>query len=376
MIVGWRYELAIVLPEDDRTAVNILALALTIALIMCVLSAVVLFFAGDYVCQMFGGCCISNYVWLLPFGLAGAGFFQIVNYWAVRCENFKLIVRAKFNQASGLVLTQVLMGVVHSSPVGLLLGEIVGRSSGAGILWASFWKTHRREFLAVSLTGMWSAAKRYWRFPVLSAGATLQNEAGLAIPTLLIGSLYGMETLGWFALAQRFIGWPSMLLSQAVGQVYLGESSRLVRCDPSAAQKLFLTTLKRVFLVAVGPMVVLAVVAPTLFGVVFGPSWGQAGQFARFLSLTYLVRSVVVPVAATLNIVERQDLQLYWDVSRLILVLAGILFAHASGWAADSAVIVFALVNAVAYVAGGFLSFKALRQLSNNTCQVPTAVSQ
>jgi hypothetical protein len=74
-----------------------------------------------------------------------------------------------------------------------------------------------------------------------------------------------------------------------------------------------------------------------------------------------------VPVAATLNIVERQDLQLCWDVSRLILVLAGIWYAHSSGWRADSAVIVFALINGLAYIASGLLSFRALTQCTGQT---------
>jgi O-antigen/teichoic acid export membrane protein len=248
------------------------------------------------------------------------------------------------------------MGVMSFGPIGLLFGEIIGRTSGAGVLWARFWRKQSRQFLAVSLTGMWTTGKRYWRFPVISAGAALLNEAGTAVPALLLGSFYGMETLGWFAFAQKFIGWPSMLLSQAVGQV----------CDPSAAQTLFSSTLKRVFFVAVGPMVALAVVAPTLFVFVFGPSWGEAGQFARFLSLAYLARSAVVPVAMTLNIVERQDLQLYWDVSRLILVLIGMSAAYAGGWTADSAVIVYAAVNTAAYIAIGFLSAKALRHRTSH----------
>jgi O-antigen/teichoic acid export membrane protein len=367
VIVGWRYELAIVLPEDDRTAINVLALSLVIAFSMCVLSGVVVYVAGADLGSLLGNRCMSQYLWLLPLGIAGAGFFQIINYWAVRRKDFKIIVRAKFNQAFGLVLTQILMGIACLGPIGLLLGEIIGRTSGARILSTLFWKKNRRDFSAVSLTGMWSAAKRYRRFPILSAGATLLNQGGMFIPALLLGSLYGMETLGWFTFAQKLIGWPSMLLSQAVGQIYLGEASRLIRSDPAAAQKLFLNTLTRVFVLAVGPMIVLAVVAPTLFVFAFGPSWAEAGKFARFLSVAYLARSAVVPIAATLNIVERQDLQLCWDVSRLVLVLAGITYAHACGWSADSAVIVYALLNALAYVGNGFLCSHALSAYAQAT---------
>lgn len=73
------------------------------------------------------------------------------------------------------------------------------------------------------------------------------------------------------------------------------------------------------------PAAALMMFGAEIFSVVFGEEWTQAGQFAELLSVGFLARFVVSPVSQLLTIIERQDLQLVWDVLRLLLLLGALL---------------------------------------------------
>ena len=71
---------------------------------------------------------------------------------------------------------------------------------------------------------------------------------------------------------------------------------------------------------------------PQLFALVFGSVWTEAGRFAQFLALMTLGQLVVGPIAQTLTIFERQDLQLACDALRFAVLLLIFFAAHQLTW--------------------------------------------
>ncbi|MGH6919385.1 MAG: hypothetical protein ACREJ0_16970, partial [Geminicoccaceae bacterium] len=69
-----------------------------------------------------------------------------------------------------------------------------------------------------------------------------------------------------------------------------------------------------------------------LFALVFGSVWKEAGRFAQLLAFMSLGQLVVGPVAQTLAVLERQDIQLAWDALRFGAVLLVFLAAHQLAW--------------------------------------------
>jgi O-antigen/teichoic acid export membrane protein len=62
--------------------------------------------------------------------------------------------------------------------------------------------------------------KRYRRFPIFTAPSDLLNAFGSNLPLLFIGSIYGVATAGAYALAQRTLGMPLMLIGSAFSDAY------------------------------------------------------------------------------------------------------------------------------------------------------------
>lgn len=360
VVASLRYHLAIPLPESDEDATSLLALSACALVLTVCASALALAWLGPHLLELLDSRPFEPYLWLIPLGLLGAGAYQILSYWAIRVNAHGPLGATKFAQGVGLATTQVGLGFLVSGPLGLMVGDIVGRAAGSGNLLRLIrkhigGKRPTRERLARN-------AARYRRFPLFSSGSALLNSAGLQLPSLVLLSLYGPQVAGWFALSQRVIAVPMTLLGTSVSQVYTGRAAELARTAPEELRMLFDRTAARMFLLALVPTAVLALIAPWLFGVVFGSDWTQAGRYTQILAPMFLVQFAVVPLSQTLNILERQEVQLAWDAGRLVMVLSAFGLAMILGWPALYALIAFAVAMSLAYALLFGLNALALRR--------------
>ncbi len=359
-LASLRYELAIPLPEKDTTAANLLALSLLIVLVISLLVGGVVWLFGAQIVAWTNATYIGPYLWLLALGVLGAGTYQALNYWAVRREYFTRIAQTKLNQAIGMVATQIGIGALVSGPLGLLAGDVVGRASGSATLATQALRKDRQALRSISPSQMRQAGQRYRRFPLLSSGSGLLNSAGVQLPPLLFAAFYGPQVAGWLALGNRVMTAPITLIGQSVAQVYYSEASRLAQENPSALHRLFWRTATRLFAAGVIPVILLCFGGSWLFSLIFGSPWRMAGLFMQILALQYLAQFVVVPLAKTLTILERQDIQLYWDAARLVLVVGSLVASWALGAPDWVAVVAYGAALLATYCALLLLSSKSL----------------
>jgi O-antigen/teichoic acid export membrane protein len=213
---------------------------------------------------------------------------------------------------------------------------------------------------------MISAARRYRRFPLLSGGSGLLNAGGLLLPALLLAAFYGPAVAGLFALAMKVIGMPTVLLGEAIGQVFMSEGSRTLRENPEDLGKLFRKTATVLLLAGPAPICLFSFIAPQAFALVFGESWLAAGEYGQLLSLPFAAAFVAYPLTPMLDILERQDWELAWVCGRLALVVGGLFAAHTLGLSARGAVMIYAVTSFIAYVANFILASVAVRSHNRN----------
>ncbi len=360
--IAWQYDQAIPLAKEEDMAKSLLALSLLIAVLMIGLIGTV---SGPFAHSLFGflkSTGLLPYLWLTPVGVAGAGVLQILNRWAIRQKAFVPMAGVRAGQALVIVAAQLLGGMAWIGPLGLLMGDAVGRCMGCGVFAAILWRNKNNGPEPVRVSKISAAAKRYWRFPAFSMGSGLVSNASLTLPPLLFAAFFSIHEAGWFALAVRAVGAPSYLVGQAVGNVYWAEAAERVRNNPLALKDLYSQVVTKLIAVFVAPMALLAIMGPWIFALLFGAAWRPAGEFAQWLALPFLLRIAVGPVSMTLNILERQEWQMFWDFARAILVIGGILLAHHFGWSAKGYVKLYALTMAFCYASMFVLSAIAINQ--------------
>ncbi|MBM0225779.1 MULTISPECIES: lipopolysaccharide biosynthesis protein [Micromonospora] len=359
-VAAFRFELAVPLPERERDAQALVALGLAAAAATALLGTVAVLLVGDGVAGLFGRPELRPWLWLVPPAAAATAAVLVLNQMAIRHRRYGSIGRRNFLQSATMVTTQVVAGAGGLRSGGLSLGLGMGQVVGALVLLPGARSADPEVRAGRRLRHLWESAVRYRRFPLLLAPSGLLNILGLQLPILFIAYWYPASVAGYLGLTQRVIAMPAALVASAVAQVYLAEISRAVRGDGEGARRIFVGASRKLTLVA-GPAALAVVLgAPAVFAVVFGAPWRTSGAYTQALALYMAAQIIASPLSQTLIVLERQGLQLAWDVGRVVLVTGAVVAAARSGASALTAIWALGVSGAVAYGAAWLMSLRAV----------------
>lgn len=305
VVLSLRYEQAIPLPKQRYEALALLGLSLGLVVTITAIITLLLWALDGLLRQALGP--VALYLWLLPLGLIGAGLYQALNYWALREQAFSPIARTRLSQGLGMVVTQLVLGMAGAGSAGLLIGDIVGRASGSWGLLTLLRGVPARELFDVG--NIFRVATRYVRFPLFSTGAAFLNVLSRQLPFIFLPSLFGNEVTGFFALAYRSLGLPSMLIGQAVGQVFFSKAAQL-KSNPDKLAEFTVRTALGLLAFGIAVFGIIIVGGASVFEIVFGGAWKQAGFYAQILAPWYMLWLVSSPLSNLLAIREWQGASL------------------------------------------------------------------
>lgn len=342
-----RYEIALLRATEGRELSATLVLCGLINLAMCVLVAI--------------GCAVAYLgpfnlasqtralLFWLPVGVLAAGALQTLGYLALRDKAYTQIASAKVAQTLGFVVTSVGIGLLAPANTGLILGDLIGRVTSVGIIGM------RQKLIGITLLGQYSlselsaAARRFREYPLISVPGGLVNTAGGMLTSLMMFMAFDASTAGQYGLVERAIMLPMGLVAGAVSQVFTADLSDCLRDGRKRPVVLYRGVIRRMFILGLVPTVVLGLGAPTIFGLLFGSAWSEAGEFARIMSPLILVALVTTPVNMAITIAGHQRIQFVWEMFRLFLMLSAwfviIIFDVSASWAVAVHVLIVTLCS-------------------------------
>ncbi len=299
------YEQATMLPKTDFGASVVQRLCFVLSLAVNLAAGVVIFFARDFLDSRMS---VSlGAMWLLvPVASFLLMNMKILTAYANRNKWYVVMSVARVSRVIGMLTVQIGFGLgLGIGVLGLVIGDVVG-SLIAGLLLALLIRDKRsplrRASRRYSARRLAVVAKTYSQFPKVSMLRGLAVELKTTIIVFFIGATFSAAELGAYYLMLRVISIPSLLIGQAVGQVYYREAT-------SAFQKSgrfdHLTTQVVVLLLLAGSLfgVILWVAGPTLFELVFGEQWRIAGEYARNISYLVVFTFVLAPLSPFASIV-------------------------------------------------------------------------
>lgn len=318
---GYRY--AILLPESDRDAGGLAALALAGAVLTTGLAAL-----GVAAAAAAGWTHGEAAWWLLPPALFALDASQTFETWLTRRGRFPAVSASRVGQSAAVVAVQVSGGALGFAATGLVAGAAAGFAVSLALTAAAVWKADG-DLLAGSFrpAPMRALARRYARFPAFSAPAAALNLAATRLPVLLLAAFAGQAVVGQFGVAYGTLALPLGLVTGAAGQVFFVRAAAAVR--EGTLPDLTRHTLRGLLAVTVFPSLAVVVAGPDLFAFVFGPTWQAAGEFARLVAPWTLAASVAAPLTALFDVLERQRADLAFSVvmasvQTAVLVAAGL----------------------------------------------------
>ena len=325
VVSALRYDFAILLATSRRTIFSLFTLCTVMVGGWCALLALLSIGATLVYTSDPWPVLPLRVMLFLPLGVGLNALYTLSLQYATRKQEYGTLRNARIVYGIVTVLAQGALFFRYGSPVGLILGEALGRAAGVLVLIRPVLVDWRSCPARVSNRSVAAAARRYSRFPrylvVLDFLSTIARNA----PVTLFAIFFGTSVAGIYGQAQRLCGAPLTLLAQAVGRVFVGRLSSAIR-EKADVRQIFQdvsTRLVIMALVAVTGIAAAAVVLP----LILGQAWQGIGPVLLLLLPSFFALFIASPVAPCLTVLNRQRLQLVWELVRLTATSGCILLA-------------------------------------------------
>ncbi len=327
-VMTWRFEYFIQLPKDDADAVALVRLTCSLALISTLLLTPVVWLATTHLSGLAERNALSKWLWLSPLTAALISISLAFQHWAQRSGRFKISGIGEIVAKLGYISMGTLATVGGIGTLGLLLTTGAGTACKLALyLWQGKPTVSAAVRVGWNLAALIGVARGHRKLATsMLVSHLLGTVTGLA-PVLYIGVMYGTEVLGQYSLVVATIFLPSGLIGTAIGQVFYQRAALTWAQGQSFALLWQQTFLK---LVAIGAPIhlLVALLSPLLYPLVFGDKWAAAGHYAALMSVGAFFSFVSAPMDRSSLIVGRWRYLIYWHAARASTTLLLLLGAH------------------------------------------------
>ncbi|TMP49545.1 MULTISPECIES: oligosaccharide flippase family protein [unclassified Pseudoalteromonas] len=315
-----RLEIAIPIAEKDSEAINLVVLSfLSLFISLTVLTLGLLTFNSEI--RSILGTEVGVFLWLLPIGLLGSSIYKVLQFWATRKKDFKLLARTRVEQSFYGTSAQLSLGWFAYGSIGLLTGQILQSAAGMFRLSKSFYSDSILELKKVKISSLKETLFKFKSFPLYSASESLFNVAAIQLPIFMIATTLGDEG-GFLMLGMKLLAIPATLLGAAVGQVYLSEAAE--KYHNGELKNFTNKTTMYLAKISMVPFFAVGVMAPILSSFFLGDDWARTGVLVSFMVPWFFLQFITSPVSMALHIVNLQKIAFYLQFFGLILRAGGV----------------------------------------------------
>ncbi|NML55995.1 oligosaccharide flippase family protein [Chryseobacterium cheonjiense] len=292
MCASGMYEFAIVLPEKDYDAINIVKLITLISLsISCLCEAV--FLILSFFIEL------DTFYHLIPFSIFFTTCYNILSYWYNRTKKYKKLNFVRILQSVIIVSGSF---IFYNHEYGLIYGFLLGGLFCCLMFLLNF----LIYFRSINIREIKSLAITYKKFPLLILPSSMMNTISSYAPVFFIKKFYSSSTLGSYSISNRVLTAPISVISTAIGQVYFKNLSDYYNEGKSdLIKKTFLNSTYILSLISIFIFLPLFFLGKELTVFVFGNAWKEAGEFIGIIALASMIKFVVSPLS-TILIVKKE----------------------------------------------------------------------
>lgn len=316
-LANLKYDSAIVLPEEDKEASQLVVGSVVYGLVFSVVIFVLLWvFEANWMKVLHLKHDQKWIFYFVPLSLFLVSGFQSFNYFLIRKKAFNASARNKVYRRSSEGIVQVVLGFLKL-PKGLFLGSLVGDLINffGGIIQMSRVGFDCKQ----SKGGVLNAMKAYWAFPIYHAIPSCLNAVSLLLPVVIVNTHFSLAETGQFDLSRMVLALPLALISIALSQVYLQHQAEKIRNKQTILESFSKVSLI-LALLSIPLAGILFLFSDELFKFIFGSDWKVAGELTALLAFSYAVKFIVSPLSATLIALKEVKFSALWQMAYFCMV--------------------------------------------------------
>lgn len=349
-----KYEMAIIIPSEDKEARAVFDLSIILSFISSSGLFIVLLITKDFFLAAVNAEALGYQVLLVAPGLLAVGLAQSYHYYLNRQSLYKLMSGVRIIRSIGYSIFALVGGLFKFGPT-LITADVFGHL--CSVIFATR-KISSEKFTFSSFTQLARVAKKYSNFPkYLIVSGLLEKGSGQLPVFVLINLFHSLPAAGFFSFAQRIIIAPADLISRAIGDVFRQKASeqynRFGECE-----ELFRSTCKRLVLIGAIPFLVAFLLAEDAFALMFGSEWREAGTYARIMMPLFFMQFVVSPLSSMFVIANKQRFDLGMQIALFTLTAISLIIGKYYFNEIRYALTLLTVVYCLKYAVEFFLAYK------------------
>ncbi|WP_175640178.1 lipopolysaccharide biosynthesis protein [Metabacillus schmidteae] len=281
-----------------------------------------------------------------------------------RNKEYKLMTSVQVVRTFGKEFSMTSLGLLNTGSIGLLISQIIGQILGLNRQSKSL-KKYITKILSVSKTNMLKVAKLYIKQPLYSVPAIFANNFSYSSINLFVGYLFGLTTLGYYAISFKILGLPLGVISNNVSKVFLEKASR--EYDATNQYKsTFLKTSFFLLLIAIPMVICMIILAPPVFRWLFGEGWEVSGQYVKILAPMFGIRFIVSPLTIGMIISNKQKFELLIQILFMLISVIGFVITLFANFTIEQYLLFISISFSIVYI----LYYLLLLKFSRNTLNI------
>lgn len=327
VIVTGQYELAIMLPKNEKDSFNILFLSIILTVIISFIVFLIVFIFNQQITKVLNNKEISNWLYLVPFSILIIGLFNSFNYWFNRNKNYKILAKIKVTQSFTNSGSNLGFGLLQLNSFGLIVSSFISQLVAVILFIKRFDFNNLKYFNKKRLLVL---AKKYKKFPNFTLFHNLLNNLSKNIPIILLAKYFSSKESGFFMFTNRIIGTPINIISGSISLVFFKELSFLKNNNKKKLLQIFKSMLYKLIILFFPLFLILFVFSSDIVIYIFGEKWEEVGVYLKIFLPMFFFRSLGSVLSNVIIVFEKQIEGFIFEIMniffRISSILIGVIF--------------------------------------------------
>lgn len=261
---------------------------------------------------------VSYLIVLLPALIWLVALYSCLRFMLLRRNHFRTVAQGQIMRSlTNVVVTLMSALSAWSLFFGLAFGQVAGDSAFCAMMARQekrIWVAWRRASWARMKSVAQAQAHMIKSIFYSQIFATVYQ----AIPIFLIAGVFGLVPAGFYALAEKLVAAPVVLLATPIGDVYRQRATEHFLRSGEYVQT-FWSTLKLLVTLFIPPFALAFLLTPFLFGPIFGEAWAPAVTTVLILLVGGFATVVCQPLDKGALIVGNRTFLPQFHAARMVL---------------------------------------------------------
>jgi len=314
VVASLKYEMAIVLPKNDETAIRVYKLCLYILLIFSLLIGSILFFSKKISTELIKSETLANFYWFIPIGVFFFGLFEVIKYGLMRKKLFTEFSLGRLYQVISTQLSMICFGLINPSNFSLFFSYLLGFVIASSMYIKKSWIFIQPK----SVDSLMKIAVRYKKFPIFNSSMVFLNTLSNELPVFFLAQIFSNDKLGLYMLANRLCVIPMNFVGTAIGKVYFQRASEIFNDKPQKLFFLYTKTTKKLIVLGSICFIGIIIFSPLLIEIIFGEEWRDSGLIMQIISIGIFFKFITSPIGTSFTVVNKQEIAFYLTLISLV----------------------------------------------------------